>query len=672
VHWITQYRLTVIAVLCALCTSFAILGRMYPGVPFVFAPWKGEQQFHDLLREQGRKTPAREDFVFLGIDQQSLDLNAVSAEEIASERALQLMTERPFPWSREVWALLLDKLFAAGARVVVFDMVFNPPNDGDPALAAALERYRDRVVIGSNFAQAEQSQLVVPNATLIPTPQSQDDRVGFVNFWTDETDGKLREVRFRVSERQLANLPPYPGEEVYESLAARALRKFGFADVPAGQVAKAFRYGPADAYRPHNLYEVFLPATWRSNYGGGSFFKDKLVIVGASAEIMHDVVDTPLGPGTPGPAVHLHVMAAAMAQQFLSYPSVPLGYALIGGAGLAAWMIVALTRRPLLALAMVIGLSVAYLLIARFLYDTRGFFLLTVPVLSVFLASGLLSLGFEYWLERIEKLRTRRTLERYVSKNLVKEILENPHGYYSSLLGARKPATMLFSDIVGFTTLTERSDPVALVTQLNEYLSRMVAVVFEYEGTLDKFIGDAVMAVWGNVKSRGVAEDAKLAARTALGMRRELQKLNEKWRASDMTELGIGIGINQGDVLIGNIGSEERMEATVIGDAVNLASRLEGLTRTYGVDILVGASASELIRDEFHLRTVARVQVKGKTQPVDITSLIGARSEPLDPELARRLAIYEEGIVKFARASSPRRACSSCNSSSSIPETSSR
>ena len=271
-----------------------------------------------------------------------------------------------------------------------------------------------------------------------------------------------------------------------------------------------------------------------------------------------------------------------------------------------AWGLIAFVRRPLISLAALAGVTLFYLIAARLLYDTRGYLLLTIPVLSGFLLSGLTSLGLEYLLERLEKLRTRRTLERYVSKNLVKEILENPGGYYNSLLGSRKPATMLFSDIVGFTTLTEKADPEALVKQLNEYLTRMVAVVFANHGTLDKFIGDAVMAVWGNVKSRGVAEDAKLAARTALGMRAELYKLNEKWRTDDMTELGIGIGINQGEVLIGNIGSEERMEATVIGDAVNLASRLEGLTRTYGVDILIGPSASELVRDSFVLRTVAR------------------------------------------------------------------
>src|SRR5258708_14973174 len=215
----------------------------------------------------------------------------------------------------------------------------------------------------------------------------------------------------------------------------------------------------------------------------------------------------------------------------------------------------------------------------------------------------------------MEKLGAGSAVERYVSKNLVKEILENPDSYYHSLLGVRVPATILFSDLVGFTTLSEKADPEALVKQLNEYLTEMTTVVFENGGTLDKFIGDAIMCVWGNVKSFGVAEDAKRAVRTALGMRRALEKLNQHWRSEGRMGLGMGIGINQGEVIVGNIGSHERMDPTVIGDSVNLASRLESLTRVYGVDILVGASAAELARDQGHISSVVRVRGTGKRRP---------------------------------------------------------
>ena len=647
-HWMSRHRRLVIAAICVASTAIVLLGRTFPDVPFLFAPWLGEQRFQDLLRRQGRVTPERADFVFVGIDQQSLQLDALDPEEIASERALQLMTERPFPWSREVWALLLDRLFAAGARLVVFDMIFNPPNDGDPAFAAALDRYRDKVVIGANFDLGRDNQLVVPNASLIPPPPMKDDRVGFVNFWPDNLDGKVREMRLAISERQLAGQAPFPGEEIFESLSARGLRKLGHTSIPRDLNAHAFRFGPANAYQPCNLYELFLPATWQANFGGGSFFKDKVLIIGASAQVMHDVVDTPLGPSTPGPALHLHAMAAAVAGEFLAPTPVPVRLALVGGAGVVAWLLVALVRRPLASLFALLGLAVSYLIAARILYDSVGFFLFAVPVLCALVLSGLLSLGFEYAVERMEKLRTRRTLERYVSKNLVAEILENPESYYNTLRGERKPCTVLFSDIIGFTTLTEKSDADWLVAHLNDYLDRMVNVVFKHEGTLDKFIGDAVMAVWGMTRSAGLAGDAKLAARAALHMLKELADLNARWREEGITvPLGIGIGINQGEAIAGNIGSSERADLTVIGDSVNLASRLEALTRTYKQQILVGQSVAELIQGEFYLRSVARVQVKGKALAVEVSALLGARDEPFDEEVARWLRTYEEGVQRF-------------------------
>ncbi len=159
------------------------------------------------------------------------------------------------------------------------------------------------------------------------------------------------------------------------------------------------------------------------------------------------------------------------------------------------------------------------------------------------------------------------------------------------------------------------------------------------------------MAVWGNVSSRGVAEDAKAAVRAALAMRRELRKLNENWRAQGgEASSPSGSALTMAKRVVGNIGSyepHERLDPTVIGDAVNLASRLEGLTRIYGVDILLGDAVCDLVRDEFYLRTVARAQVKGKSEPVEVCTLVAARSEPVDPDFLKWLEVYEEGVRKF-------------------------
>ena len=614
--------------------------------------------FEDMLRHQGRKTPERSDFVFVGIDQDSYQLNQpkdrpVNDDEIEGNRAFQLMAEHQYPWSRELWALLLDKLFGAGARLVMFDMIFGSPTPADPVFRAALDKYRDRVVIGANFQQSEfADHLILPDDALIPAPQAQDDRVGFINFWPDLTDGKVRAAAFQIRLSQLARQDPLPGEEEFTSFSARGLEKLGYGkDVPRDFKPRTIRFCPPDAYRPINLYEILLPKTWKANFANGAFFKGKVVVVGASAQIFHDVVDTPLGPSTYGPAMHLHTMAAAIAHEYLWSTPPAVGYLLVVLGGLSALVLAIFVRRPLLSLVGLLAVAVVYLVSARLLYDLRGFFLLTVPVLSAFTLSGITSLGFDYALERLEKLRTRRTLERYVSKNLVKEILENPDSYYHSLSGVRVPATVLFSDIVGFTTLSEKANPEELVRQLNEYLTRMTAVVFENGGTLDKFIGDAIMAVWGNVRSLGIAEDAKHAVRAAYGMRCALQQLNQSWREEGRLGLGMGVGINHGEVIAASIGSRgvhERMDPTVIGDAVNLASRLEGLTRTYGVDILIGSSVAELVRDEFHLRSVARVQVKGKTRPADVLTVLGPKKDQsVDPQLLKWIETYEEALLKF-------------------------
>src|SRR5437660_8643131 len=183
----------ILAGICAFITVLVLALHFAAGVPFLSIVWSSEQAYEDVLRREGRKTKTHNDFVFIGIDQESLKLTAVGPEEIQNNRAFQLMTQRPFPWSREIWALLLDRLFNAGARVVMFDMVFDKPNDGDPAFHAALERYRDKVVLGANFDFSGQETSgsaikVQPNTSLIPAPQMRDNRVGFVVFFPDQVD----------------------------------------------------------------------------------------------------------------------------------------------------------------------------------------------------------------------------------------------------------------------------------------------------------------------------------------------------------------------------------------------------------------------------------------------------------------------------------------------------
>ena len=249
--------------------------------------------------------------------------------------------------------------------------------------------------------------------------------------------------------------------------------------LPTALEPQLLRFSAADAYGPEPFWQIFDSAVWHANYHDGAAFKDKIVMIGAASQVAHDFVTSPFSSSMSGPVLHLNAIAAGLAGEFLQPDSslVALRPGLCGGSdGLGPDCICT-------SIAHLFGL-VRRGRIALFDCSTGGFrserlFAHDGAGAGAFLASGVSSLGWEYVLERREKLKTRRTLERYVSKNLVKDILDNPESFYSSMKGARIPVSVLFTDLIGFTTLSERADPEELVRQLNEYLSKMVSVVFQ-------------------------------------------------------------------------------------------------------------------------------------------------------------------------------------------------
>jgi CHASE2 domain-containing sensor protein len=304
---------------------------------------------------------------------------------------LQLMAEHPFPWSREVWARLLDRLFESGARLVIFDLLFNPQNEGDQVFRAALDRYRDRVVIGENFDLEKGNELVLPNADLIPPPTQYDDRVGYLNYWVDEHDGKLRSVRFFTSDRQLAGQKPSQEERQYVSVVARAMEKLGRSnEVPHDFQDHLIRLSATDAYQPYPIWEIADPDMWHSKYSDGEFFEGKIVIVGASALVLRDVFDNPISPEIKGSVMHLNVLAATMDHEFLRRLPIALDLVIVSVFGLLAWLLLGRIGRWLICLLSFLALSVAYLLLAFLLYNLLGIFLPIFPPLLTLLACGFL------------------------------------------------------------------------------------------------------------------------------------------------------------------------------------------------------------------------------------------------------------------------------------------
>jgi len=348
-------------------------------------------------------------------------------------------------------------------------------------------------------------------------------------------------------------------------------------------------------------------------------FRDRVVFVGTTAAGLGDVVSTPFrGPGARG--VHLH---ATLAENVLSVhemtrasraadlvPTTLAGLAV----GLTATIVPVFGAVPI-ALVLVGALG-GWLTLAVGGGQWVG---ATAPAGAAALAlfGGV---AWQYFVEGRSKREIRQLFGRYVSPEVIAELVRNPA--LATLGGERREMSVLFSDIRGFTSASERARPEEVVTQLNEYFSAMVEVLFRHRGTLDKFVGDMVMGLFGAPVAD--ARHADHAVACALEMSAELRGLNARWQAEGRPALDIGIGINSGEMIVGNIGSERQMSYTVIGDAVNLAARLESLNKDFGTRILISEDTRRRLQGIVETREMGKVTVKGRAEPVFVHEVLDA------------------------------------------------
>lgn len=342
-------------------------------------------------------------------------------------------------------------------------------------------------------------------------------------------------------------------------------------------------------------------------------FRDRIVVVGVAGEGLRDVFVTPFAEGRmPGAEVHANTIDAWRAGRTLTPVSAGQG----GGATLALSLAVGVTGAILSAwltgVATVV-LAGGWVWANLWLFGEGRWWPLAGPLVAMALAL-VGNLTWEYFVEGREKRKVKQLFSRYVAKDVYDQLLADPSR--ARLGGTRRHMTVLFSDMRGFTALTEKGLPEDIVAQLNEYFTRMVKVLFENRGTLDKFVGDMVMALFGAPLED--QDHAEHAVQAALAMVRALDVLNAEWESFGQPRLDIGIGINTGDMVAGNIGSASIMSYTVIGDAVNLGARLESLNKEYGTRIIISEATRSRLKGQYDIRPLGSVTVKGKSRAVAI------------------------------------------------------
>jgi adenylate cyclase len=373
-------------------------------------------------------------------------------------------------------------------------------------------------------------------------------------------------------------------------------------------------------------------------------FKDRIVLIGATAVGTHDLRSTPFGPVYPGLEVHATVIDNILTGRFMARPDWSRIYDIAAIVVLATIMGFALPRAsPLMGVVVFAAVFVLYVVATLAFFVVGGVWLNVVyPLFALSLNYTALT-AFHYLTEQRERKRIKGTFRQYVAPLVVEEMLKKPGGL--KLGGEEKVLTVLFSDLEGFTSHSERYTPGEMVDMLAEYYNSVTEEVFRHQGTLKEYVGDELMAIFGAPLEH--ADHAERACTTALAMRERRLALAAEWGPLGKPMLHARTGINSGPMLVGNLGSRYRFAYGVLGDQVNLGSRLEGLNKVYRTDILIGENTARMVEGRFLMREVDMVRVKGRKQAVRIYELISKAGAAIAPELEKALTAYAQGLQAY-------------------------
>ena len=587
-----------------------------------------------------------------------------------------------WPWERDTLAAIVDTLFDDyGIKALGFDVLFAEAGRGGGNEAFAESFIARDVITGFVFkdslGQNEPESTGTLPAPLIPKadlrgfsvpfveaagftgtlPALQGNAVGggFFDSPLIDSDGVFR--RSPLVQRYKGNLYPSLGLALaivasdaapvgftFASDGRRGLDlegfKLGEREIPVNEQVAVFIpfRGPQESFRfipARDVINKTVPTEWLA---------DKIVLVGASAAGLLDLRSTPVGQRYIGVEVHANLVAGLLDQSIRRQPAWSNGlelFLLFVIGMLAALLMPKLSPQSALILMGTVLLTT----MAGNLWLWSSFNLV-IPIASMIgytLVAGLLQITYGFFVEQRNKRHLSDVFGQYIPPGIVEEL--DASGAKVSLEGETRTMSVLFSDVRGFTTISEGLDARELTQMMNEFLTPFTRVIQEHRGTIDKYMGDCVMAFWGAPLED--SEHAKHALQAAFGMLRAVESLDTASAAKGWPSIRVGVGIASGAMNVGNMGSEFRVAYTVMGDTVNLGSRLEGLTKQYGVDIIVnGATAASI--SEFTFRELDLVRVKGKQEPVAIFEPLGETAD-LDDSTLTALATYQSALEAYRR-----------------------
>ncbi len=514
-----------------------------------------------------------------------------------------------WPWPREFHAALLQALNEYPPRAVGYDVLFTEPDEKHPEHDAAMvelcRQLRHVVFAAAWDRDARGEYELKPFDALAKVVKA-----GYVNAPRDR-DGVLRKLPIWVGDKYgfssaVADLAePDSIEELPSEMPIRFRGRLkDFRHVSAAEVLKSLQQHAAGQPESFPLKN----------------FLNSVVLVGVAATGT-DVAATPLDSNAPLVMVHANAINNILQRDFLARPRrglelavVMLACALIG--------LATATLRPMWAALLACAMAGGYVAAAFGLLSWCNLWVhLVAPMVALAPTFGAVS-AWRFFVEERDKRFIKKAFRHYLSERIMDQMLANPA--MLKLGGERRLLTVLFSDVRGFTTFCEKNPPEKVVPLLNEILGALSAVIKKHDGTLDKYIGDAIMAFWGAPIAQ--KEDHALrAVRCALEMQTALRRIGEEKRAMGLETLRMGVGINTGEMMVGNMGSAELFNYTVIGDEVNLGARLEAETRKWDTDTIISESAYELVKDRVVAERLGETTVKGKAKAVTVYKVTGMR-----------------------------------------------